>query len=157
MSAWDFLRPASVRLERGRTDPDAYYDDRLDLAALRRVELDPLGPDGDGRWLPTLWDPDADRATRAGYETAPDKAVLILAGYLLLGRGLPGEDPQQRGLARTVRPHQPDDVPRREHEVEPGEQDAGAVTGDEAGGLQRGAHLPVNGTRGWSALRWVAL
>lgn len=86
-----FQRPASVRLERGRTDPDAYYDDRLDLAALRREVLDPLGPGGDGRWLPTLWDPDTDRATRAGYRQAPPGAVLLLDGDLLLGRGLPAE------------------------------------------------------------------
>jgi hypothetical protein len=86
-----FLRPASVRLERGRTDPDAYYEDRLDLAALRREVLDPLGPGRDGRWLPTLWDPEADRATRAPYEQAPPNAVLVLSGSLLLGRGLPAE------------------------------------------------------------------
>lgn len=84
-----FLRPASVRLERGRTDADAYYDDRLDVAALRREVLDPLGPGGSGRYLPTLWDPDTDRATRASYVTAPPKAVLVLDGTLLLGRGLP--------------------------------------------------------------------
>jgi hypothetical protein len=84
-----FLRPASVRLERGRTDPDAYYDDRLDVAALRREVLDPLGPSGSGLYLTTLWDPVSDRATRAGYETAPASAVLIADGTLLLGRGLP--------------------------------------------------------------------
>lgn len=87
-SSW-FLRPASVRLERGRTDPDAYYDDRLDVAALRREVLDPLGPDGSGRYLPTFRDPVADRATRAGYEVAPERAVLVLEGTLLLGHGLP--------------------------------------------------------------------
>ena len=87
-SRW-FLRPASLRYERGRTDPDAYYDDRLDMAALRRELLDPAGPGGSGRYLPTLWDPDADRATRAGYRTAPPGAVLLLDGTLLLGRGLP--------------------------------------------------------------------
>jgi hypothetical protein len=84
-----FLRPASVRLERGRTDPDAYYDDRLDLAALRREVLDPLGPGGSGRYLPTLWDPATDRSTRAAFLTAPENAVLVLDGTLLLGRGLP--------------------------------------------------------------------
>lgn len=87
-SGW-FLRPASVRLEHGRTDPDAYYDDRLDLAALRREVLDPLGPGGSGRYLPTLWDPGTDRSTRAGYEVAPERAVLVLDGTLLLGAGLP--------------------------------------------------------------------
>lgn len=87
-SRW-FQRPASTRLERGRTDPDAYYDDRLDVAALRREVLDPFV--ADGRWLPTLWDPDTDRATRAPYDEAPADAVLILSGDLLLGRGLPAE------------------------------------------------------------------
>lgn len=84
-----FLRPASLRLERGRTDPDAFYDDRLDVAALRRELLEPLGPGGSGRYLPTLRDADADRATRAPYEKAPAGAVLLLDGALLLGRGLP--------------------------------------------------------------------
>ncbi|HEX6755691.1 MAG TPA: uridine kinase, partial [Mycobacteriales bacterium] len=42
-------------------------------------------------FLPTLWDPDADRATRAGYERAPPDAVLVLDGTLLLGRGLPAD------------------------------------------------------------------
>lgn len=87
-AAW-FLRPASVRLERGRTDPDSFYDDWLDVAALRREVLDPLGPGGSGRYLPTLWDPSTDRSTRAGYASAPDRAVLVLDGTLLLGHGLP--------------------------------------------------------------------
>jgi len=87
-SGW-FLRPASLRLERGRTDPDAHFEDRLDVAALRRELLDPLGAGGTGRYLPTLWDPRTDRATRAPYRTAPPAAVLLLDGSLLLGRGLP--------------------------------------------------------------------
>jgi hypothetical protein len=84
-----FLRPASIRLERGRTDPDSYYDDWLDVAALRREVLDPLGPGGSGRYLPTLWDPGTDRSTRASYVAAPPNAVLVLDGTLLLGHGLP--------------------------------------------------------------------
>ncbi len=89
VSAEWFLRPASLRFERGRTDPDAFYDDRLDVAGLQRELLDPLGPRGSGRYLPTLWDPETDRATRAQYEAAPGGAVLILDGTLLLGHGLP--------------------------------------------------------------------
>jgi hypothetical protein len=84
-----FLRPASVRLERGRTDPDAFYDDWLDLGGLRREVLSPLGPGGSGRYLPTLHDPDTDRATRSGYRTAPAGAIVLVDGSLLLGRGLP--------------------------------------------------------------------
>jgi hypothetical protein len=89
VSAGWFLRPASLRLERGRTDPDAFYEDWLDAGALRREVLDPLGPGGSGRYLPTLWDAGADRATRAEYLAAPPGAVLLLDGVLLLGRGLP--------------------------------------------------------------------
>jgi hypothetical protein len=87
VSARWFLRPASLRFERGRTDPDAFRAEWVDVAALRREVLDPVA--ADGSYLPTLWDPEADRATRAGYATAPPGAVLILDGSLLLDRGLP--------------------------------------------------------------------
>jgi hypothetical protein len=89
VSAGWFLRPASLRLERGRTDPDAFYEDWLDAGGLRREVLDPLGPGGGRHYLPSLWDAGADRATRAGYRTAAAGAVLLLDGALLLGRGLP--------------------------------------------------------------------
>jgi len=87
----DFLRPASVRLERGRDDPDAYYEDWLDLAALRREVLDPVGEGGMGRILPTLWDAERDRATRSGYVDVPADAVVVVNGWFLLGSGLPFE------------------------------------------------------------------
>lgn len=79
-----FLRPASVRLEHGRRDPDALYDDALDVSGLRREVLQPLGPGGSGRYLPSLWDPDVDRATRAAYVDTPPDAVLVLDGTFLL-------------------------------------------------------------------------
>ncbi|WP_279582606.1 nucleoside/nucleotide kinase family protein [Fodinicola feengrottensis] len=84
-----FLRPASLRFEFGKQDIQSYAESWLDVSALRREVLDPLGPGGSGRWLPTRWDPDADRATRAPYETAPALAVLLVDGPLLLSRGLP--------------------------------------------------------------------
>jgi hypothetical protein len=86
--AGDFLRPASLRLEHGHHDPDALYDDWLDVRALAREVVDPLGPDGSGRYLPSLWDPVRDRATRAGTQDAPPGTVLVLDGALLLGRWL---------------------------------------------------------------------
>ena len=87
VSADDFLRPASLRWEHGRRDTEAFYD-WLDAAALSREVLDPLGPGGTGRYVPTLWDAERERATRAPYEQAPSAAVLVLDGSLLLGRGL---------------------------------------------------------------------
>jgi hypothetical protein len=89
VSADDFLRPASLRLEFGRTDPDVYYDEWLDTRALVREVLGPLEPGGTGKVLPALWDADRDRASRAEYTTLPPGGVLLLDGALLLGRGLP--------------------------------------------------------------------
>jgi hypothetical protein len=87
--ATDFLRPASLRFEHGRTDPDAFYTDWIDVAGLTREVLQPLEPGGSGRILPALWDAERDRATRAAYVDLPAGGVLLLDGALLLGRGLP--------------------------------------------------------------------
>ncbi|MER7459177.1 uridine kinase [Micromonospora sp. NPDC126480] len=87
--AADFLRPASVRLEHGRTNPDAYYEGWVDEAGLRREVLDPAGPGGTGQILPSLWDAAADRASRAAYVRLPDRGVLLVSGALLLGGALP--------------------------------------------------------------------
>jgi hypothetical protein len=84
-----FLRPASLRFERGRTDPDAFFDDWLDVAGLRRELLDPAGPGGSRQVVESLHDPVRDRATRAPYLTLAENAVILLHGPLLLGRGLP--------------------------------------------------------------------
>jgi len=89
VDADDYLRPASLRLEYGRADPDTFLDDRLDLGGLRREVLGPAAPDGSGRVLPRLWDARADRAHRDAYVTVPRDGVVVLAGGLLLGRGLP--------------------------------------------------------------------
>jgi len=89
VSAGDFLRPASLRLEHGRTDPEVFYDEWLDSAGLLREVLGPLRPGGSGRVLPALWDSAADRSARAPYVTLPPGGVLLLDGGLLLGRGLP--------------------------------------------------------------------
>ncbi|MDT5035748.1 MAG: hypothetical protein QOE03_933 [Micromonosporaceae bacterium] len=89
VSTRDFLRPASVRLEQGRTNPDAFYTDWLDVRGLTREVLAPLGDGGTGRILPSLWNADTDRATRAEYLTIPPQGVLLLSGSLLLGAGLP--------------------------------------------------------------------
>jgi hypothetical protein len=87
----DYLRPASVRLEYGREDPDELLDGWLDEGGLRREVLDPGGPGGSGRVLPRLWDAAADRSFRDGYTQLAGDGVVLLHGALLLGRGLPAE------------------------------------------------------------------
>jgi hypothetical protein len=80
--ATDFLRPASLRFERGRDDPDSRYDDWLDEGALRREALT-----GD-KVLPAFWNVETDRATRADYVPLPPDGIVVVDGELLLGRGL---------------------------------------------------------------------
>lgn len=87
--AGDFLRPRSLRLEHGREDPDVFYAEWLDLKGLRREVFDPLGPGGSGRVLPTLWNAERDRASRAEYVELPPGGVLIVEGAFLMGIGLP--------------------------------------------------------------------
>ena len=87
--AADFLRPASVRLEHGHTDPDEFLDGWLDIAGLRREVLDPAVETG--RVLPRLWDAQRDRAFRDRPVTLAANGILLVSGALLLGRGLPAE------------------------------------------------------------------
>jgi hypothetical protein len=80
-----FYRPASLRLEHGRTDPDARYTDWLDVGALGREVLNPVGPGGSGRYLPVLWDLERDRAARAHPRPMPADGAFDLVIHLRLG------------------------------------------------------------------------
>ncbi|TFV83214.1 uridine kinase [Blastococcus sp. CT_GayMR16] len=83
-----FYRPASLRLEHGRTDPMARYTDWLDVGALAREVLNPVGPGGSATYLPVLWDLERDRAARARPQPMPADGVLLVPGALLQGVGL---------------------------------------------------------------------
>lgn len=125
--AADFLRPASLRFEHGRTDPDSLLTDWLDVGGLAREVLDPLAPGGSGRFLPALWDAEADRASRAGYADLPAGGVLLVDGSLLLGHGLAFDVTvhlamSARALARHTEPDLRWTLPAYQHyadEVEP--------------------------------------
>ena len=88
VSAGDFLRPAGERFEHGREDVEDFRTRWLDEGALRREVLDAVPH---GRWLPRLWDAARDRSAREPMRPVPDRAVLLVDGLLLLGRGLPAE------------------------------------------------------------------
>jgi hypothetical protein len=88
ISTADFLRPASLRLEFGRDNPDSFYAGWFDEAGLAREVLDPAGPGGSGRVLTRLWNAGTDRAAREPYRDLPAGAVLLVSGPLLLGGGL---------------------------------------------------------------------
>ncbi|MCG6498283.1 uridine kinase [Kitasatospora sp. A2-31] len=134
VSAADFLRPASVRLEYGRQDADAFHDLWLDDGALLREVLAPLDPGGTGRVLPSLRDPVTDRSTRAPYRELPPGGVLLLDGALLLGRWLPFELTVHlaltpAALARRTAPEEQWTLPAfARYEAETGPAEAADVT-----------------------------
>ncbi|MGX2997865.1 uridine kinase [Streptomyces sp. JNUCC 64] len=84
-----FPRPASLRYEHGRRDPDSYYDGWFDTGALWREVFAPLDPGGSGLVLPDLRDPVTDRATRSAPVPLPPGGVLLLHGPFLLGHWFP--------------------------------------------------------------------
>lgn len=89
VSTQGFLRPASLRYEYGKQDPDSYFDSWFDTGALWREVFGPLEAGGSGRVLPDLWDPVKDRATRSPYRLLPEGGVLIVHGPMLLGHWFP--------------------------------------------------------------------
>ncbi|GAB2683606.1 uridine kinase [Saccharopolyspora gloriosae] len=84
-----YVRPASLRFEHGRDDPDSFYESWFDLAGLRREVLDPLADGGTGEVLPALWDAVTDRSPRLDRVRLPERGVVLVDGPLLLGAGLP--------------------------------------------------------------------
>ncbi len=78
-----FLRPAGQRLERGHEDEEAFRTRWLDADALEREVLTRTDD-----YLPALWDAERDRSARRTREPVPARAVLLVDGLFLLGRGL---------------------------------------------------------------------
>jgi uridine kinase len=79
-----FHLPRVQRYRRGEFSPEANYYDSFDYDALRRVLLDPLGPGGDRRYQPAVYDFGTDTALSMPVKTAPADAVLLLDGVFLL-------------------------------------------------------------------------
>lgn len=79
-----FLLPRAQRYRRGEDSPEGCYHDSFDFDALHRVLLDPLGPHGDRRFQPAVYDRDTDTALSPPVTTAAADAVLLFDGVFLL-------------------------------------------------------------------------
>jgi uridine kinase len=80
----DFLLPRSLRYRRGEYSAEACYHDTFDFEALHRVLLDPLGPSGDRKFQPAVYDRSTDSALSQAVTTAAADAVLLFDGVFLL-------------------------------------------------------------------------
>ncbi|MBA3339855.1 MAG: uridine kinase [Geodermatophilaceae bacterium] len=98
-----FWRDAALRLENGRTDLASFATGWLDAGALRREVLDPVGPAGHGRFIPSLRDPVSNRMTREPARAAQPGSILLISGELLLGRGLPFDHTIHLALSPAAR------------------------------------------------------
>ena len=83
-----FLLPRLQRYRRGEYSAEACYHDSFDFDALHRVLLDPLGPGGDRRFQPAIYDYRTDSVLSQPITTAPAHAVLLFDGVFLLRPGL---------------------------------------------------------------------
>jgi len=80
----DFLFPRAQRYPRGEYSAEGCYFDTHDYDALNRVLLDPLGPNGDRRFQPAVYDHTTDTALSPPVTTAPVDAVLLFDGVFLM-------------------------------------------------------------------------
>ena len=87
-TSW-WWRPASLRLEYGRTDIDMLLSGWVDVGSLRRELLEPLATGGPGQYLRRLRDPVSDRSLREQRVPVPDRSVLVLDGAVLQATGVP--------------------------------------------------------------------
>ena len=83
-STESFHLPRAQRYRHGEFSPQANYHDSFNYDTLRRVLLNPLGPDGDRRYQHAVYDLDTDTALSQPVTTAPADAVLLLDGVFLL-------------------------------------------------------------------------
>ncbi len=106
VSAGDFLRPASLRYEFGKQDPDSYYDGWLDVKGLTREVLQPLDPGGTDE-SSSLWDPVKDRATARPISSSRRTPSSSSTAHCSSGRGFPSIPPStsvcRRALCAGVR------------------------------------------------------
>jgi uridine kinase len=84
VSIESFLLSRTQRYRRGEYSAEGCYHDSFDFDALHRVLLDPLGPGGDRRFQPAVYDRRTETALSLPARTACADAVLLFDGVFLL-------------------------------------------------------------------------
>ena len=82
-SADDFHHRRGVRYRRGRDSPEGFWRDSFDYETLRKELLEPLRPEGSGRYRCAAHDLMTDERLDLPWESAPHDAVLVLDGLFL--------------------------------------------------------------------------
>ena len=67
---------------------EGYVDDSFDYVAVREKVLQPLGPDGDRRYVPEIFDHQKGDAQTIEPRDAPEDAILLFEGVMLFRKEL---------------------------------------------------------------------
>jgi uridine kinase len=78
-----FHMPKATRYARGRYSAEGYYLDARDLAAIRALLLDPLGPGGDRQYRTASFDLENDTVIEQEPLSAAAESILIVDGTFL--------------------------------------------------------------------------
>ena len=79
----DFLNPATIRHARGRSSAEGFWLDSYDYNGFSHAVVRPLTDDGDGWYVPAIFDVVTDTAVVAEPILAPHDAVAIVEGLFL--------------------------------------------------------------------------
>lgn len=78
-----FHNPKMIRYARGRHNPEGFYRDSFNLAALATNLLEPLGPQGSGQYRTGVFDVQSDLPRVAPLEHAVPESILLFDGIFL--------------------------------------------------------------------------
>jgi len=83
-----FHNPPEIRHRQGPMSVEGYVEDSFDYAAVRENLLQPLGPGGDRRYAPEIFDHRKGEAKTVEFKEAPEDAILLFEGVMLLRKEL---------------------------------------------------------------------
>ena len=83
-----FHNPPEIRHRQGPMSVEGYVEDSFDYLAVREKVLQPLGPDGDRRYVPEIFDHQKGEAKTVESREAPENAILLFEGVMLFRKEL---------------------------------------------------------------------
>ncbi|MEN8173886.1 MAG: uridine kinase [Chloroflexota bacterium] len=79
-----FHHPREIRYQRGKDSAEGYYRDSFDYEAVKKVLLEPLGPDGKLTYQKAVFDHQENRPINMDFQKARSDAILLFDGVFLL-------------------------------------------------------------------------
>jgi uridine kinase len=83
-----FHNPPEIRHRQGAMSVEGYVEDSFDYLAVREKVLQPLGPDGDRRYVPEIFDHQKGEAQTVELKEASEDAILLFEGVMLFRKEL---------------------------------------------------------------------